>query len=294
MLGISAAALLLGGVSWAISQEITKKKDKDGLGGKDSETNETGGTTIIAKQEIPADIDVAGKVKDDMTFEQAFKAARDEVKMGGVFSWHGHWYNTFEKEEWSSLSLQQRQEYTEMITKEELPIKVYVASSETTAHAQSATTTADIKPTLIEGYLNGQPVIGLDFDLDGVIDSIVLDGADGNTYQVVDTSDTQGLDTLYRYDSLSGELMGVERLDQPFVLSNEQFNQALEESMSREIVDDILEADLPAYEPQPSSPADHVTTEKPVGEYSDYDSPADYGADDATYINNGNVQDMDE
>ncbi|QMW00210.1 hypothetical protein [Spirosoma foliorum] len=283
MLGISAATLLLGGSAWAISQKIVGHKEPAAENGSTS-------SDATASMTLPADIDVAGKTTDSMTFEQAFETAREEVGMGGVFSWHGHWYNTFEKEEWSDLSLTQRQEYTEMITGEHLPVKPY---AQPVTHIPGTTTTQEptSEPTIIEGHLNGQRIMGLDFDHDGIIDTMVLDGADGNTYRVVDATGDDGLDTIYRYDSLDGELTAAVRLDHPIVLSNDQFNQGLEESMSKEIVDSILE-------PEPPTSTVLVASH----EAADLDEPttnhethaADTYDDDDTYINDGNVQDMDE
>ena len=54
--------------------------------------------------------------------------------------------------------------------------------------------------------MNGQRVIGLDYNHDGVIDVLVMDSADGHIYKVVDATGDDGLDTVYRYDSLDGEL----------------------------------------------------------------------------------------
>lgn len=278
MLGISAAVLLLGGTAWAISQRPPENPDISDPA-KTPADPET-------PTPLPPDVDVAGKVTDSMSFEQAFTAAREEVGMGGVFGWHGHWYNTFDKEEWSSLSLEQRQSYTEMITGEELPVKPYhppVASNPTPA------TQPPTEPTAIEGNLNGQRVIGLDYNHDGVIDMLVVDSGDGNIYRVVDATGDDGLDTVYRYDSLDGELTAVVRLDQPVVLTNDQFSQGLEESMSREVVDSMLEPDASATET--SSPADDETDESTGDGTTPY--LASHETNDDTYVNNGNVQDMD-
>ncbi|WP_338874425.1 hypothetical protein WBJ53_02285 [Spirosoma sp. SC4-14] len=278
MLGISAAALLLGGSAWAIVQK-TKN-----LPNNPADPNEapTGGSESSIL--LPDDIDVAGKVTDKMSFEQAFEAARKEVGLGGVFSWHGRWYNTFEKEEWRSLSLEQRQEFTEMVAQEHLPVKPFATVSTPIEVANVST-----EPTLIEGHLNGQRIMGLDFDHDGVIDTVVMDGADGYTYRIVDATGDEGLDTFYRYDALNGELVEIEKLDNPFVLSNDQFSQGLEESMSKEIVDSILD--------DGTSDTDSVMA---VDETIDEPDAADdqgfsdsYDTDD-TYINDGNVADMDE
>lgn len=281
MLGISAAALLLGGTAWAITQRNSENP---------AVTSPNEPTTNL-ETVLPPDIDVAGKVTDGMSFEQAFTAAREEVGMGGVFGWHGHWYNTFAKEEWSSLSLDQRQEYTEMITGEKLPVTAY--------HPPVADTTAVVtepptEPTAIEGHLNGQRVIGLDYNHDGVIDVLVMESNDGNIYKVVDATGDDGLDTVYQYDSLDGELTAVVRLDQPVVLSNDQFSQGLEESMSKEVVDSILEPDASA--PEALSPVDEETIDETDDSADDSTSPYLTNSnepDDDTYVNNGNVHDME-
>lgn len=283
-LGISAAALLLGGTAWAISQQIVKRTDSTGRDSAPEEPAPVAGS-------LPEDIDVAGKVTDAMSFEQAFTAARNEVGMGGVFGWHGHWYNTFGKDEWASLSLEQRQDYTEMITGEKLPVQIYQQPD--TAN-QAIPTGIPTEPTAIEGTLNGQRVIGLDYDHDGVIDVLVMDSEDGTIYRVVDATGDDGLDTVYRYDSQDGELTAVVRLEQSIVLSNDQFSQALEESMSREVVDSILEPDasapvMPDYASESTADDDNDDTNDHVHHLAASHNPAD-----DTYVNDGDVQDMDE
>lgn len=283
VLGISAAALLLTGTGILIANR--------GTGGTDSGTTESGTETSEAAPTtpLPEDIDVAGKVTDTMSFEQAFAAARDEVGMGGVFSWHGRWYNTLHKEEWSSLSLEQRQEFLEHITQEKLPVKPF-HQPQSASQGANDSTTSDSEPALIEGHLNGQRVMGLDFDHDGVIDTVVLEGADGNVYRVVDAQGDDGLDTVFRYDALTDELTAVVRLDEPIMLSVDQFDQGLEESMSKEVVDSILESDVMD---SPAVPADAVTNEYDDTDDTDQqDMP--YDASDDTYVNDGNVDDMDD
>ncbi|GAB3261191.1 hypothetical protein GCM10027347_26070 [Larkinella harenae] len=293
VLGISAAAVLLGGAAWAIVQKIQERKEST-----DPQTSDTpdtsSGSSIATLLTLPADIDVAGKVTDSMSFEQAFRAARDEVGMGGVFSWQGRWYNTFEKEEWTSLSLEQRQEYTEMILGEKLPVKSYQSGVVQSDVAQVDTTetpaeSPETEPTLIEGHLNGQHVMGLDFDQDGIIDTLVIDGEDGYVYRVVDATGSAGLDTLYQYDAQNGEFTMMVHLEEPIVLSNEDFSQSLEHAMSQEIVDSILEPD--------TAPADVQGDDS--GESSYMSDETVYLADanqpeDDTYINNGDIRDMDQ
>lgn len=287
MLGISAAALLLTGGGILIARDLGKTSAGS------TESDDT--ITPEAKPEVslPEDIDVAGKVTDAMSFDQAFAAAREEVGMGGVFSWQGRWYNTLHKEEWDSLSLDQRQEFLEHIMQEKLPVKsTHQAQSQDVKTETQATET---EPTLVEGHLNGQRVMGLDFDHDGVIDTVVLEGNDGNVYRVVDAQGDDGLDTIFRYDAFTDQLMAVERLDHSVVLSVDQFNQGLEESMSKEIVDSILETDTmdsPATSTN-AVPSEYDDTDDTHNTDDSYESDMPYDNTDDTYVNDGNVDDMD-
>ena len=284
MLSISAATLLLGGTAWAISKKIIDRTHPvPGETGPSASGSAEGSA-------LPEDIDVAGKVTDSMSFGQAFETAREEAGIGGVFNWHGRWYNTFEQEEWNDLSLEQRIEYAEMITGEKLPVKPYHALAANTS--QTASQPAP-EPTVIEGHVNGQRVIGLDYNHDGVIDTLVMEGEDGQVYKVVDAVGDDGLDTVYRYDALDGELSGVVRLDHSFVLSNDDFSQGLEESMSKEVVDSILEPDAP-------TPAFLASNDDDDDDgFDDLDDEHIHPAsspesDDDTYVNDGDVQDMDD
>lgn len=57
------------------------------------------------------EVPVASSVSDDMSFSEAFAAARTEVGSGGVFEWHGNIYSTFTEEEWNGMTAEQRDEY---------------------------------------------------------------------------------------------------------------------------------------------------------------------------------------
>lgn len=62
------------------------------------------------------DVEMDGDVKtatvsDDMSFSEAFASARKQVGAGGVFEWRGKLYNTYYKEEWDSMSQQEKDQY---------------------------------------------------------------------------------------------------------------------------------------------------------------------------------------
>lgn len=58
---------------------------------------------------------VATSVSDDMSFGEAFAAARAEVGPGGVFEWRGNVYNTYHAEEWNSMSDAERDEFFDSV-----------------------------------------------------------------------------------------------------------------------------------------------------------------------------------
>ncbi|MCF0196639.1 MAG: hypothetical protein HUK03_05320 [Bacteroidaceae bacterium] len=60
----------------------------------------------------PEDIPVSNETNDDMSFSEAFAAARDDVGPGGVFTWHGNTYGTYYKDEWEALTPEQRHEFS--------------------------------------------------------------------------------------------------------------------------------------------------------------------------------------
>lgn len=61
------------------------------------------------------DISFASGVSDDMSFGEAFAAARAEVGPGGVFEWHGYIYGTYTEDEWNSMTADEKAEYASHI-----------------------------------------------------------------------------------------------------------------------------------------------------------------------------------
>lgn len=59
---------------------------------------------------------MAHNVNDEMTFSEAFAAARAEVGPGGVFEWHGQLYGTYYAAEWDHMSKEEKDAYRESVT----------------------------------------------------------------------------------------------------------------------------------------------------------------------------------
>ena len=71
------------------------------------ETEDNGGDLSVDTGKLL----VAESVNDDMSFMDAFNAAREEVGPGGVFTWHGGVYNTYTLNEWNSMSEEDRDQF---------------------------------------------------------------------------------------------------------------------------------------------------------------------------------------
>ena len=60
---------------------------------------------------IYTDAPFANSITDDMSFNEAFGAARSEVGQGGFFEWNGETYNTYYKDEWDAMSEAEQNEF---------------------------------------------------------------------------------------------------------------------------------------------------------------------------------------
>ncbi len=60
---------------------------------------------------VDDEVDFATGVNDEMSFGEAFAAARAEVGPGGVFEWRGKLYGTYYAEEWNNMTPEERAEY---------------------------------------------------------------------------------------------------------------------------------------------------------------------------------------
>lgn len=58
-----------------------------------------------------SEVNISLAVSDDMSFEEAFSAAREDVGVGGFFNYNGESYSTFYKEEWEGMSLDNQNEF---------------------------------------------------------------------------------------------------------------------------------------------------------------------------------------
>lgn len=227
--GITTAALLLGGATWTLLAQTPDDSEPDPEPQPPVPGN--GPVPVAGGKLHLAAVSVAGEVHNDRPFGEAFAAARNEIGPGGVFVWKGSLFNTFTKEEWQDLSLQQRHEFLADVGYE---------PDSLTPEQPSGSDKAPVEPIIIEGVMNDQRVMGLDFDHDGVVDTLVLEGPDGFTYRVVDATGDEGLDVVYQIDPVSHEILNSMRLNEPFLLTNSTLQQGLEEALANEVMESVF------------------------------------------------------
>lgn len=108
------SGILLGGAgSFAATAATLGNSDEviDESAEENSETQTEENVTTEDAQ-VVAHGNVASGVNDNMSFNEAFAAARSEVGAGGCFVWHGNVYGTYYASEWNAMSPAQRDEFT--------------------------------------------------------------------------------------------------------------------------------------------------------------------------------------
>ena len=60
---------------------------------------------------VDGDVSFAGSMSGDMSFEEAFNTAREEIGPRGAFEWQGNIFSTYTEAEWDSLSEEEKSEY---------------------------------------------------------------------------------------------------------------------------------------------------------------------------------------
>lgn len=201
--------ILLGGVSSFLMGSTVLTPDENGGNGNNTNGNGANGSAggnageaevIIGLED--GDVDMATTVNDDMSFSEAFAAARAEVGGGGAFVWNGNVYSTYTAEEWEAMTDEQRDEYyenlnwtkqdtahTEEVASVEEEIEVVEAGPENTAPEVEVVAVADEPEVEILGVahdvetganigvmtVDDQEIVFVDVNDDGTFDYAVAD-----------------------------------------------------------------------------------------------------------------------
>lgn len=197
--------------------------------------------TSAAKANQPEDVKVA-KVSDDLSFQDAFDAARAQVGAGGVFRWNGGLYSTYSEDEWNNMSDDDKAAFTQAIRPEvradeivaermsEAEPQVVVVKEQVAAEPQDVAHADDVQPVhtatdngmainasaqqettsdddvhvLGYGQINGYDAAALDTNGDGQADVAFID-VDGSHSVTGSDILTDG----HYYSSVDGTQQGV-------------------------------------------------------------------------------------
>lgn len=116
------------------------------------------------------------KVSDDLSFTDAFNAARAQVGPGGVFRWHDGLYSTYKEEEWNAMSDESKAEFAQSVSPEVRADEIVVermseahpdvVTTQTTPHdiheASAQTVADDVQQASLNTTSNGMTLNATD------------------------------------------------------------------------------------------------------------------------------------
>ena len=153
----AGSGILLGSVATLLSASAP-------LGHADGENAEEEGSETHPEW-TDGEVPVASSVSDDMSFSEAFTAARTEVGSGGVFEWHGNIYSTFTEDEWNGMTAEQRDEYGSHFSWHSDNSSTETASSthsSTSSHSEHATDEVEVSEVTQASHTEEVAVVDVD------------------------------------------------------------------------------------------------------------------------------------
>lgn len=151
---------------------------------------------------IKGDAPVAAGDYDEMSFSDAFAAAREEVGPGGVFEWHGQLYGTYYATEWDAMTDEEKDQYFHSVyganahhANNDAPAEEAEAN-DTPAVETEANDTPDVnedKPEEVDDKSDGAQI--------NVLDQDVVEGPGGEEIGVISAEVDGHYSELYDYDN---------------------------------------------------------------------------------------------
>ena len=165
------------------------------------------------------EVSVASSVSDDMSFSEAFTAARTEVGSGGVFEWHGNIYSTFTEDEWNGMTAEQIDEYGSHFSWHSDNSSTETASStHSSASSHSAHATDEVEVSEVTQASHTEEVAVVDVDPEVEVLGVVHDEESGANIaglavdgQEVVLIDVNGDET---FDVMGADVNGDQQLSQ--------------------------------------------------------------------------------
>ena len=207
----AGSGILLGSVATLLSASAP-------LGHAEGENAEEEGSETYPEW-TDGEVPVASSVSDDMSFSEAFTAARTEVGSGGVFEWHGNIYSTFTEDEWNGMTAEQRDEYGSHFSWHSDNSSTETASStHSSASSHSAHATDEVEVSEVTQTSHTEEVAVVDVDPEVEVLGVVHDEESGANIaglavdgQEVVLIDVNGDET---FDVMGADVNGDQQLSQ--------------------------------------------------------------------------------
>lgn len=163
------------------------------------EAEEVAEDELATEVEVPGligEIKVAQGVTDDMSFNEAFEAARAEVGSGGAFVWHGNVYNTYTADEWNAMTDEQREAFGNNFQSQAANIDTHTTGND--GGDGSGINVVDVNPPIDNPIDDSTPeveVLGIaqDPDSGAVVAGVAIDGQE---FVVVDIDNNNEADAV--------------------------------------------------------------------------------------------------
>lgn len=206
-----AAGVILGAAGTFITADVYAETEEEQP--SQDEQNSQGAHHIVA-----GDVHMASGVNDDMSFSEAFNAARAEVGAGGVFSWHGHLYSTYTADEWSTLGEAGQHDYSEAIQ-----AAGYTAQTHTVSDNHNQQSNEHQDPETIEGNPEGANQI--EGEPEVVINGVYSGEQDGQEF-IIGTGTVNGHSAMFVDSDMDGNVdqIAVDLNDNQTIDENEIFS----------------------------------------------------------------------
>ena len=194
----------------------------------------------------------AHSVTDDMSFSEAFTAARNEVGPGGAFVWHGQVYGTYRGDdpEWQEMSAEARAEHSQAIISQVHPSPYTPNQNEPLIEVVEDGITPAATPATSEDSQDGEVDIHIvsveqGQTEDGTLITVGYGEANGQYAQFVDSDGDGEVDTVLIGHDITGSGLTVDDM-----VAEAQANTAaaVDEALYGEMPDYTNDADTSSYD----------------------------------------------
>jgi hypothetical protein len=196
--GLVVGGAIAGNLAWGMARSKSDELESESSANEIVDAAEASvGSSSVNSAESNA-VSTSEAVNDEMTFDEAFEAAREELGAGGVFEWNGNTYGTYYQDEWDALSDEQKAEYWESVNEAGVEVEDEVVA-DTEAEVEEAFEVDNVAPESgTEEGIEAKEDVFKDLDEDGYEESRYTDSDGDGKYDQIhrDTNNDGEVDMI--------------------------------------------------------------------------------------------------